>query len=56
MNAYAKNKLDFNRFCKFAEETFGQRFKKIDLKNIWRNIAGNSSTISHEEFKDRMKG
>lgn len=56
MNAYAKNKLDFNRFLKFTEEVFGTRFKKLDVKNIWRNIAGSASTLSLQEFEARMEG
>ena len=46
INGYAKNKLDFNRFLKFTEELFGNRFKKIDVKNIWRNLAGSAATLS----------
>ena len=56
MNGYAKNRLDFNRFFKFTEEAFGNRFKKVDVKNIWRNIAGSASSLSMQEFEERIKG
>ena len=54
MNGYAKNKLDFNRFLKFTEELFGNRFKKVDVKNIWRNLAGSAATLSLQEFEERL--
>lgn len=53
MNAYKKGKLSMDRFIKFIEELFGDRFKKIDAKNIWSNFFGDSQEISGEEFSKK---
>lgn len=50
MNAYIKERLRLDRFFKFIEELFGDRFKKIDAKNIWNNLFGDVNQISGEEF------
>jgi hypothetical protein len=50
MNAYKKGRLRLDRFFKFIEELFGDRFKKIDAKNIWNNLFGDVNQISGEEF------
>ena len=51
---YNKSALDFNKFAKFVEELFGNRFKRIDIKNIWKNIAAGNSKITLSEFRNNF--
>lgn len=34
----------------FCKETFGERFKKNDVKNIWKDIAGNRTDVNQNYF------
>lgn len=54
MNAYNKSSLDFGRFSKFVEELFGNRFKKVDAKNIWRNLAAGKNQLSLVTFRENF--
>lgn len=36
------------------QELFGNRFKHVDIKNIWKNIAAGANQLSLAQFRERM--